>query len=524
MSDVTRRELVRAGLGGAAALYGLDRLAGVGGGLARALAEPAKIGRLRDIEHVVIFMQENRSFDHYFGTYPGVRGFEDPHALAGVFEQRGFNSPGHGGKLLPFHLDSTMNGECTHDITHDWGPQHRAWNGGRMNRWVREHLAADGPDYGTLTMGYYARADRAYYYALADAFTICDRYHCSAIGPTDPNQLYAFSATIDPAGKRGGPVVETFGSDRPAHYGSLSWTTMPEQLRERGISWKCYSGDEITPTEDPPMPLFAQYLTDSELIANGTAPTFPGDFLTDVQNGALPQVSWAWDTIVKSEHPPAPPVFGENTTDMILGALTADPDLWAKTALLVTWDENGGFFDHVPPPVPPPGTRGEKLTAASLPAAAQGIREPIGLGFRVPMLVVSPFSRGGFVCSDLFDHTSVLRFLERRFGAEVPNLSAWRRKTVGDLTSAFNFVRPRESVPALPATSLTDPRVVSSDCPVGPLGLTGAPVPPYPVPANRMPRQEAGHPRRPSGIVRRCKPRHRRHHHHHRRRCRRRKP
>jgi phospholipase C len=295
---------------------------------------------------------------------------------------------------------------------------------------------------------------------------------------------------------------------------------MPEQLREKGISWKCYSGDNFTPTEDPPMAFFRQYATDPELLSKGLGPTFPSTFMADVSSGNLPQVSWVWDSIVKSEHPPAPPIFGENSTDMILQALASDPELWSKTALFITWDENGGFFDHVPPPVPPPGTKGEKLTVATLPDAAEGIREPIGLGFRVPTLVVSPFSRGGFVCSDVFDHTSLLRFLERRFGAEVPNLSEWRRSHTGDLTSAFNFIEPKQSVPGLPPASLTDPRIVASNCPVGPLGLTGAPVPPYPVPANSMPRQEPGKPSRPSGIVRPC--RRRRYRRHHRRRCRRR--
>ena len=276
---------------------------------------------------------------------------------------------------------------------------------------------------------------------------------------------------------------------------------MPEQLREKGVSWKCYSGDSFTPTEDPPMAFFSQYYSDPELLLNGLGPTFPATFMADVQSGNLPQVSWVWDSIVKSEHPPAPPIFGENSTDMILQALASDPELWSKTALFITWDENGGFFDHVPPPVPPPGTKGEKLTVATLPDAAEGIREPIGLGFRVPTLVVSPFSRGGFVCSDVFDHTSLLRFLERRFGAEVPNLSEWRRSTTGDLTSAFNFAEPRQSVPSLPASSLTDPRIVASDCPVGPLGLTGAPVPPYPVPRTRCPsRRRAG----PAGPAASC--------------------
>src|SRR5207244_2506347 len=133
-------------------------------------------------------------------------------------------------------------------------------------------------------------------------------------------------------------------------------------------------------------------------------------------------------------------------------------------ALFVTWDENGGFFDHVPPPAAPPGTPGEYVTVKPLPDVAQGIAGPIGLGFRVPLLVASPFSRGGFVSSEVFDHTSLLRFIETRFGAEVPNLSAWRRAVTGDLTAAFDFVAPDTSVPSLPPTSLTDPRVLASNC------------------------------------------------------------
>ena len=160
----TRRELLQAGLGGAAALYGLEWARG----LEAALAAPAAAGRLRDIEHVVIFVQENRSFDHYFGTYRGVRGFADPEALPlpdgsglTVFAQPGYPAPGYGGHLFPFRLDPGAGGECTHDLTHDWGPQHRAWAGGAIDAFVREHLAAEGDADGPLTMGYYRRADLA---------------------------------------------------------------------------------------------------------------------------------------------------------------------------------------------------------------------------------------------------------------------------------------------------------------------------------------------------------------------------
>src|SRR3954451_13563467 len=489
-AGTTRRELLRTGFAAGLTLSGLDWAAG----LHRALAAPAAAcGRLADIEHVVIFVQENRSFDHYFGTYRGVRGFDD---RSPAFTQPGYAAPGYGGHLLPFHLDTTKNGECTHDITHDWGPQHRCWNAGAMDGFVREHMTAEGEN-GPLTMGYYKRADLAYYYALADAFTLCDRYFCSVLGPTDPNQLMLISGTPDPGGRAGGPMLETTTQRTPR----FSWTTMPEQLRERGIPWRVYTTpDNLSPEGDTPLTLFTQYQSDPDLAAGAFSHQYPADFQADCASGNLPAVSWIWGPVAQSEHPPAPPAWGEYTTDQILRALTSNPDLWAKTALLVTWDENGGFFDHVAPPAPPPGTPDEYVTVNPLPDVAQGIAGPIGLGFRVPLLVLSPFSRGGFVSSDVFDHTSLLRFIEARFGAEVPNLSAWRRSAVGDLTSAFDFAAPGATVPPLPATSLTDPAVLASTCPSEPATLGGAPLPPYPVPPNSMPSQEPGRARRPSGL------------------------
>jgi phospholipase C len=161
--------------------------------------------------------------------------------------------------------------------------------------------------------------------------------------------------------------------------------------------------------------------------------------------------------------------------------------VWRKTALFITWDENGGFFDHVAPPVAPRGTPGEYLTVSPLPAAAQGVAGPIGLGFRVPMLIVSPFTRGGLVCSDTFDHTSMLRFVETRFGVEVPNLSAWRRRATGDLTSAFNFA----AAPTDRKVSLPVPRSAAASCTVKDVT----------VPAPSAPHQEPGARKRPSGIV-----------------------
>jgi phospholipase C len=411
-------------------------------------------------------------------------------------------------------LDSFSGGECTNDINHSWAPQHAYWDNGAMDGFVREHLAVDGAANGPLTMGYYTRKDLSFYYALADAFTICDNYYCSVIGPTDSNRLYSMSATLDPSGSAGGPILST-SSTRVQRFNTLSWTTMPEQLQARGISWKVYGSPDGN-FGDNVLPYFKQYWSHPALLAKALVPTYPGTFELDVALGLLPKVSWILAPLLKSEHPPAPEEYGEVAAAEVLRALVSNPKVWAKTALFITHDENGGFFDHVPPPVAPPGTAGEYLTVSPLPTEAGGVAGPIGLGFRVPLLVVSPFARGGFVASDTFDHTSLLRFLETRFGAEVPNLSTWRRSVTGDLTSAFNFATVDTSVPSLPQPSLLDSRILTTSCAVGaPLSLIAETsgiaslqqleeeiVPPYPVTINSAPpSQEPGSPVRPSGPV-----------------------
>jgi phospholipase C len=478
---VTRRQVLR-DLG--AAGLGLGVLgSGLEGWLASAAAAAPKTGSLKDIDHVVILIQENRSFDHYFGTLSGVRGFDD-HKGRAAFTQVGVN----GKKLHPFHLPE----DCLPDLTHEWGPQHQAWNRGRMDEFLRTHEQVDVPPSepagtGPETMGYYKRSDLPFYYGLADAFTICDGYHCSVIGPTDPNRLMSMSASIDPAGKHGGPLVETLVATRASMAGHFTWTTMPERLQAHGVSWKVYtspSGGIL----DNVLTYFKPYTAGSKLAARGLVPTFPNDFMNDLSQGHLPQVSWLLTAIAETEHPGfSGAVSGEIAARQIIEALISHPKTWARTALFITWDENGGFFDHVAPPTPPKGTKGEFLTVSQLPSAASGVRGPVGLGFRVPMLVVSPFSRGGLVCSDVCDHTSTLRFLETRFRVPVPNLTAWRRSVTGDLTSAFNFAaKPRVSRPALPNPGVAG--VCASRAPVTP---TSGPIP----------HQEKGKRRRPSGIV-----------------------
>jgi phospholipase C len=482
------------------------------GGLSRVidqayLAEPTRQAPLSDIEHVVLVMMENRSFDHYFGTYRGVRGFDDPHALPGVFRQRGWK-PGvgrdPGGHLPPFHLNTknlASYAECIDDIAHGWRPQHEAWNHGAMNRWITTHLASDRDNIGPLTMGYYETEDIPFYRGLADAFTICDDYYCSVLGPTDPNRVMWLSATLDLDGNQGGPCLHTLLSNRATLRGQFLWRTMPEQLTDAGVSWKVYQD-----TNDAllnPL-LYFKNFTDRHTMLGKNASgriTYPGTFDADLIAGRLPAVSWIFPNYLDSDHPAGPPVLGEAFIAGLLRRIVDRPAIWERTAIVVTWDENGGFFDHVPPPTPPPGTPGEFLTTHRLPAAAGGMSGPAGLGFRVPTLILSPYSRGGFVCSDTFDHTSQLKLLETLFGVDVPNLSAWRRQTVGDLVSAFSFGRqPIKSVPMLPdPLNVEHRRILAAECSVTGNGSgyrNAATTTPVPVHV-RAPRQASGKKRPP---------------------------
>ena len=456
---------------------------------------PACAGRLNDIDHIVIVIEENRSFDHYFGTYPGVRGFSDRHGRAAFSQTFPANtSVAPVGKILPYHLDTSMTGkgECTPDPTHSWAPQHRSWNGGAMDGWGAAHQGEDWS-----FMGYYTRSDLPYYYAVADTFTICDRYHCSVMGSTTSNRLYSVSAWLDPHGDAGGPVLSTITWDPTKP--KLSWTTYPERLTAAGVSWASYASPDADTQENPLVDFKQFYPGNTGYRTDYTEAVFGhtyADFLADAAAGHLPQVSWVMTSIADDEHPSGPPRAGEFALQQIIDALTANPTSWAKTALFWTYDENGGYFDHVAPPTAPAGTYGEWITAPSPPNPAG----PIGLGFRVPMLVVSPFSRGGFVSTETFDHTSLLQFIEQRFTVEVPNLTPWRREVTGDLTSAFNFAAPDFSPPQLaprtPWTPVEHPECVTEE-------LT---MDPSPAPAHQaMPAQEPGTRRRPSGLPEHCR-------------------
>jgi phospholipase C len=512
-----RRTFLKAGLGAAAlgAIGSTGLSSSAGASIDRALSvDTPSNASLADIEHIVILMQENRSFDHYFGTLSGVRGFSDPdvrkNGIFGtdypVFDQFGYG-PGYGrdsGKYLqPFLLDQIFpnaTGSCTNDISHEWNTQHLSWNHGKMDSFVQAHLTSDGPENFVTTMGYFDRGELPFYYALADAFTICDHYFCSVLGPTDPNRIMALSATIDPEGTKGGPILTT-QVVRPPYYNKLSWETMPERLLDAGVSWKVYN-DPTGLALFNPLPYFKAYNDASttrgaQLAAQALLPNYPADLLTDVAANTLPAVSWIHGPALQCEHPAVAPQWGESLVQTVLDILTSNPDVWAKTLFILHYDENGGFFDHVQPPTAPVGTPGEYLSAP-LPVHAYGIEGPVGLGFRVPCILISPFSRGGKLSTDVMDHTSTLRLIETRFGVEVPNLTAWRRSVTGDMTGSLSFGSPPDrSVPALPQ-ALLPPAVVDEESILNELTGTTKLGLPYPPPTrNVMPVQEPG-PQRPS--------------------------
>jgi phospholipase C len=395
---------------------------------------------LKDIKHVVLLMQENRSFDHYFGTLAGVRGFDDPNALKlpdgrPVFYQPDPQNPD--GYLLPFHLDThKTNAQKIPSTDHGWVTQHEAWNKGRMDNWVPAHRNADGPN-GPYTMGYYTRADIPFHFALAEAFTICDAYHCSFLGPTLPNRMFWMTGTIDPEGRHGGPVKAN-----DVVHGGYRWMTYAERLEKAGVSWKVYQQEDNYNTNV--LEYFQNFMKSdrhSSLHKRGAFRGPEGQFESDARNDRLPAVSWIMPTGYQCEHPDFLPADGAAFIASKIDAIAANPEVWAKTVFILNYDENDGIFDHVAPPVPPPGTEHEFIYDL-----------PIGAGFRVPCIIVSPWTAGGWVCSQPFDHTSALQFLEQFTGVREDNISAWRRQTFGDLTSAFRFDDETAGQPALPGT------------------------------------------------------------------------
>lgn len=567
-----RREFIKkaAMLSGAAGIFNA-----LPDSIQKALAIDPRVGSTYlDAEHVVILMQENRSFDHCFGTLQGMRGFNDPRAI-----KLPDNNPvwmqtnAAGDTYLPFRLNikdtkSTWIGS----LPHSWTNQVDARNNGLNNKWL-DAKRSGRKEYSDLplTMGYYNREDIPFYYALADAFTVCDQNFCSSLTGTTPNRLFLWTGTIRETQDGNSPA--NVRNEEVDYEREASWKTFPERLEENGISWNVYqneislstglTGEEddwLANFTDNPLEWFKQYqvrfsvgyrkymetqltvlpteieaaqkkletfqgtaqemeeakkqmakkqlllkvfrndqikyskenfdklsqkeknLHEKAFLTNINDPFYhelttlkydddntarelkvpKGDvlyqFRDDVKNGKLPQVSWVVAPSNFSDHPGSP-WYGAWYVSEVMDILTQNEEVWKKTIFILAYDENDGYFDHVPPyVVPDPAQPGSGLMSKGLDSSVEYVhleqdlkRKPphdargssIGLGFRVPLLVASPWSRGGTVCSEVFDHTSVLQFLEKflthKTGKKIEeaNISNWRRTICGDLTSVF---------------------------------------------------------------------------------------
>ncbi|MEU7034686.1 phosphocholine-specific phospholipase C [Streptomyces sp. NPDC046237] len=468
MTELNRRRFLQ--IAGATAGF-----AALDSSIARAAAIPAArtSGTLADVEHIVVLMQENRSFDHYFGALKGVRGFGDPRPITLPSGKSVWHQQDGSKTVLPYHPTAEDLGmQFIAGLNHDWAGGHRAFNNGKYDQWIPAKSAG--------TMAYLNRNDIPFHYALADAFTICDAYHCSFIGATDPNRYYMWTGHTGNDRTGGGPVL---GNEEAGY----SWKTYPERLEQAGISWKIYQdiGDGLNAAGhwgwindayrgnygDNSLLYFNQYRNAQpgnplyDKARTGTDASKGDGFFdilrADVAAGRLPQISWIAAPEAFTEHPNFPSNYGAWYISQVLDALTSNPEVWSRTALFITYDENDGYFDHVVPPYPPASaSQGLSTVDTSLDhfsgnaGYAAGV---YGLGQRVPMLVVSPWSTGGYVCSETFDHTSIIRFMERRFGVTEPQISPWRRAVCGDLTSAFDFGLENTAPAALPDTSAYKP-------------------------------------------------------------------
>lgn len=557
---------------------------GAGAGLASTLPEsiakalainPAVGSTFLDAEHVVILMQENRSFDHCYGSLQGVRGFNDPRAISLPNQRPVWLQSNEAGETFgPFRLNiKDTNATWMGSLPHSWTDQVDALNKGKMDQWlIAKKSGNKSYKHLPLTMGYYTREDLPFYYALADAFTVCDQHFCSSLTGTTPNRSYLWTGTI-----REKPSSDSYANVRNENldYDKLArWKTFPERLEAAGVEWKIYQnelsvgvgfhGEEdawLANFTDNPIEWFEQYhvkfhpayrnsipaqikqlteekkVLESRLSSSSTvsdadrrkldgltkelqileedlktyteenfnkltaeqraihAKAFAtnrndpkyhelttiryedggtsrevkvpsGDtlhqFRNDVKDNKLPTVSWLVAPENFSDHPGAP-WYGAWYVSEVMDILTSNPEVWKKTIFILTYDENDGYFDHVPPftPLNPLRKHGGKMSAnierdvefvtleqdMTRKDAAHSRQSSIGLGYRVPMVIASPWSRGGNVCSQVFDHTSVLQFLEvftshrSKKTVKESNISNWRRTVCGNLVSTFQPYR-----------------------------------------------------------------------------------
>ncbi len=338
------------------------------------------------VEHILFVIQENHTYDNYFGTYPRGEGFPQGHTVP--------LGPGHPQATAPFHFSFPL----THDIGHRYEQCRAAMNEGKMDGFVSAEGTVD-------TLGYYDRADLPNYWAYADRFTLCDRFFSSLAGPSLPNHLYTVAA-------QSGGVVRNM-KDPPAQ--GFNFPTMVDLLGNSRISWKYYEG---SPSPQAfhlwnPLPGFPSIKQDRELMSHLVSNV---EYFRDLRDGTLPQVAWLIPSMAESEHPPVNLQVGMWYVTTLANALMKSP-YWENTVMVVTWDDYGGFYDHVPPPQV----------------------DDYGFGPRVPTLVISPHARPGHIDHTVYDFTSVLKYIEERF--ELSSLTA-RDRDANSLSHALSVARP----------------------------------------------------------------------------------
>ncbi len=452
---------------------------------------------INDVQHIVILMQENRSFDHYFGAMKGVRGFGDRFPIPLESGQRAFHQSDGERIVPPYRADGKKsNAALISGTPHNFIDTQAAWNQGKYGYW---------PLFKTpYSMAYYTREEIPFQYAMAEYFTICDAYYCSIATGTDPNRIVFWSGAVMDPEKRKAGINCTDADSEPVNLrcwikgkmpdpgytyqgSAFTWPTIPDVLQEAGISWRIYQdpNDNWTGAMHGCLAFesFRNAKPGSPIYENGMRHWSLEDLANDVKNKTLPAVSWVLPSQANSEHPGAPssPYRASNFTHQVLSAITSNPEVWSKTVFFLTFDENDGLFDHLPAPAVPSynldGTLAGKSTIdlagmyfdndkdnledretrrlyIDVRDTISGKLRPWGMGPRVPMYILSPWSKGGWVDSAVADHTSVGQFIEKRFGVTIPAITPWHRAVSSDLTSAFDFVTPNDpKFPEMPDTS-----------------------------------------------------------------------
>lgn len=344
------------------------------------------------IEHIVVLMMENRSYDHILGSrkLDGLPGDGLEPSMSNV-DAEGTEHAVYRASLL-----------CVADPPHGWDSSHAQFNTGKNDGFLTEYQLSQGEDVEPSVMSYFTKEDLPVTHALADSYTSCDRWFCSVMGPTWPNRFYFHSAQS----------VGLKSNDSPAE----RWPTIYDRMDEAGVSWEYFYTD---------LPF---------LLILGLSKTSPAtpNFFDAAKNGTLPSVTVIDPGFaLNDDHPPHHPLLGQQMIAAVYQALATSP-LWEKTLLVVTYDEHGGFFDHVSPP------------KAADDRAAEGFDQ---LGFRVPTLVIGPWVKEGHVSSVVYDHTSILKHIETLFDLEP--LTA-RDAAANDLSDAIDAERLAKNQPSAP--------------------------------------------------------------------------